>query len=652
MNQIITVKDNKRHIKRKMHDALGNDLVKILTELITNSDDSYRRLQKNEKLNDRAKSQNPIYINVYKKQKKIEVIDNAEGMEVEDVIKNFQSYGADKSGRADGHKTRGLFGQGASDVLFTQENGTLISIKNNKIIKAEFYWDGDERKISTDESLPIVETRKKYNITNNGTVISFILNEKTKFQNNFSNKLSRFYMLRFVMNDKNRSIIIKYFNDKNTPEEERLYYDFPPINSEDVLCSEKLDFKYENKNFDATLEIYKINKKIEKHQKYGDLRLLIHDNENNVYDNTFFKLGEKYPGMEHLFGFLKLNNTADIIREKLNAEIPEEILTDSRDGLNVKHEFYKILSNQIEPILEKYANKINKGEKSSLKSDDFKEHKKMFKELNKYLDEELDEINETGAITGTQPPADGIAFVRERIKVTIGKKYSLKLLVNPLIIKNGTNIIIKNEDNDYIDVSPESILVDHGNNNSTIDIYNIIVDAKKITEEDCCLTAKTEDDTIIKKIYVSVVSEEFYYPKYGMEFKPNYLSTIPNHNAKLHLYVDLSKYKIGSQITFTVSNPKISLEKKEIILSPENIIFDNLAKVELIFNSKYKDISGKIIACCNNYTTEADIEISESIKTNDGKSGLISGWRFWWDILCWVQHKSIKHGYSEWNFRM
>lgn len=628
MTQVITVKDNKRHIKRKMHDALGNDLVKILTELITNSDDSYRRLQKNEINKNRATSQNPIYINIYKNNKRVEVIDNAEGMDSNDVIKNFQSYGADKSGRSEGHKTRGLFGQGASDVLFTQEDGTLLSIKNNKIIKAQFYWDGDERKISTDESLPLQETRKKYNIPNNGSVISFTLNEKTKFQNNFSNKLSHFYMLRFVMNDKNRSIIIKSFNDKGIPKEERLYYEFPPINNGDSLCSEQLKFKYEKKEFDATLEIYSINKKNEKYGQYGDLRLLIHDNENNVYDNTFFKLGEKYPGMEHMFGYLKLNNTAEIIREKLNAEIPEEILTDSRDGLNTRHEFYKILSNQVEPILEKYANKLNKGEKNALKSDDFKEHKKMFKELNKYLNEELDEINETGSSMGVQPPADGFSFIRERVKITTGKKYALKLLVNPLVIESGTSIIIENEDDDYIGVSPELILVSYEKDRDDIILYNIVLDAKKITEEDCCLTAKTKDGSITKKVYISVVSEEFYYPKYGMEFKPNYLSTIPDHDAKLHLYVDTNKYKIGSQIEFTINNSRIDLKNKKIILGNEHVIFENLAKIDVVFSSKHNDISGKIIACCNNYTTEADIEISDSIKSNEGKSGLISGWEF------------------------
>lgn len=628
MKQTTTIKVNKRHTRRKMLDALGNDLVKILTELITNSDDSYKRMQTNKVPNLRASSENPIYINLYKSSGRVEIIDNAEGMNANDIIDNFQSYGADKSGRSEGHKIRGLFGQGATDVLYTQENGKLISIKNNEAVSAMFYWDGDERKIDTEEDLPVDEVRKQYNIPNNGTVISFVLNEKTKFQNNIGNKLSTFYMLRFVINDKRRTILLRQFDEKNKSKDERLYYEFPPVGDGDVLCREKVSFKFEGEEFISDLEINRISEKEDKIKKYGDLQLLVHDDENNVYDNTFFKLGSKYPGMEHLYGYLKMYNTADVIRKKLNAEMPEEILTDSRDGLNIKHDFYKALNEKIEPILEAQASKMINGDQNSLKSDDFKEHKKMFKDLNKYLNEELDEINETGNSVGSQPPADGFAFIRERIKITKGKKYALKLLVNPLIIESGSVINLDYGDDNHISVSPKSVKIKYDKNVGDIVLYSLVVEANIVTDNDCCLVATSDDEDITKKVFISVVDEDIYYPKYGMEFNPNYIVTLPNHDAKVYLYVDINKYPIGTEIKFSSTNKKISINKGSLVLNGKDIIFENVAKIEVIFRSDSKDISGKIIANCKNFLAEADIKIVESIKKDEGKSGLVSGWQF------------------------
>src|SRR5680860_231705 len=125
MAQVLIVKDNRRHTKRKMHDALGNDLIKIFTELITNSDDSYRRLSKVQTAEERNHPK-PIYINIFKGKKKVEVIDNAEGMSENNIIQNFESYGADKSGRAIGHKTRGLFGPVSYTHLRAHETDSYL----------------------------------------------------------------------------------------------------------------------------------------------------------------------------------------------------------------------------------------------------------------------------------------------------------------------------------------------------------------------------------------------------------------------------------------------------------------------------------------------------------------------------------------------
>lgn len=626
MSKEFIVTTNKRHIKRKMNDALGNDLVKILTELITNSDDSYRRLNKDDGLIEKYSSKNPIYVNFFKSERSVEIIDNAEGMYEDDLVANFKDYGADKSGRSVGHKTRGLFGQGASDVLFTQGDGEIISIKNDQICGIKFYWKNDERTICTIDNLSISKIRKEYKIPKNGSVVKFTLNEKVPSTNNLANKLSQFYMLRFVMNDRGRNIILKQFAGKKTPKEDRLNYEFPPISNEDEIYKSDILFEYEGSKIPAKLTIHKINKKSEKIDKYGELKILIYDDEKNVYDNTFFNLGESYPGTEHLFGYLELNHTADIIREKLNLDTPEEILTDSRDGLNKKHNFYKELSKKIEPLIQEEADKIYKKDKGSISSDNFKEHKKMFKEINEYLYKELDETNNSGTDPGDNPPPDGFGFIRDRIKITLGKKYGLKLLVNPLVISSGIEIFFENSSIENVSVKPESILVDYENGTNTTILYNIVIEGLKITDDDCYLTAKINGSDIEKKIFISVINEEIYYPNYGMEFKPDYIRAIFDQSTKAHLYVDTNKYPVGSEIKLSSTNKHIILNESSIVLSETNAIFENISRVDVEFISKNPNISGKIIANCENHSVVADIEIVESIERSAGKSGLISGW--------------------------
>jgi len=329
------VEDNKRHTRRKMIDALDNDLVKILTELITNSDDSYRRLCKDAGKNLYEDNPAPINIIVDSFNREVTVIDNAEGMSKEGIINNFQSYGADTSGRAKGHETRGIFGQGASDVLFTQNNSKLLTIKNEKFHEALFGYD-DERYFNIEEkpSLSISKFRAKYGIKNNGTVINFRLNDKVPMPQNFLEKLRVFYMLRFIFSDPHRKISVKFQKKDKQYQRVAISYQFPKVSEKEILCDEDINFKFEKWQVNGRLKIYQSEHKIKMQETHGDLRILVYDNENNIYDNTFFDYSDTHPGIEYLHGELRLNDTADIIREKLNDKDPEEILSDKRDGLS------------------------------------------------------------------------------------------------------------------------------------------------------------------------------------------------------------------------------------------------------------------------------------------------------------------------------
>jgi len=622
------VQDDKRHTKRKMLDALDNDLVKILTELITNSDDSYRRLCKDAGKNLYEKDLAPISIIVDSIAREVTVIDNAEGMSKDVIIENFESYGADTSGRAKGHETRGLFGQGASDVLFTQKDSKLLTIKDSNFNEASFGWE-DERFFDIEEkpSISISEFKSKYGIKKNGTVINFTLSDKVPMPRDFVERLRVFYMLRFLFNDPYRKIDVRFKKKGRKHQKAILSYQFPKVDKKEILCDEDISFKFEKWEVTGRLKLYHSEHKKKIQETHGELRVLVYDNENNIYDNTFFDYSDTHPGIEYLHGELKLFGTADIIREKLNDKHPEEILSDKRDGLSKKHPFYRKLNKAVDPIISKIVKNVSKQSKDSLSSDKFADHERMFKDLNKYLSENLDQLQTIGAgQTGLEPPADGLDFPRERIKITKGKRYSLRLIVNTEIIKPGTTITIKASDSKHVEVNIKKIKVSSKDvKENNIAIYNMYITGKEVTSKDCIITAGCTSAKVEKEIFVAVIDQDIHYPAYGLEFFPSKFRIKPNKKAKLNLYIDTDKFKVGSKINLVSTEAGIKIDYTSISLSKNHLIFENIAVVPIYITGDLGK-RGKILASCNSYTAEAEVLVVDRDEEPIAKSGIITGW--------------------------
>jgi hypothetical protein len=132
-----------RQIRRTFERAIGKSIAKILTELVSNSDDSYRRLV-NATIRDgesvASEEPAPIIVLFERTKKRFSVIDHAEGISDKEMTERFVSYGGESTDRMKGYKTRSLFGKGLRDVLFTQRNGQVKSIKNDRFYNCRFKW--------------------------------------------------------------------------------------------------------------------------------------------------------------------------------------------------------------------------------------------------------------------------------------------------------------------------------------------------------------------------------------------------------------------------------------------------------------------------------------------------------------------------------
>src|SRR3990167_6014014 len=197
----VAVQIASRYIRRKQSDAVGKNLLKTLTEPITNSDDSYGEIVKSEPGNEKAVF--PITIYVDKQRRLIRVIDEAQGMTTDELCAKFTEYGAAKSTAYKGGNSRGLFGQGISDVLFYHREGKIKSIKNGEASICRFYWRNEKQYIDPKkEKDDAAELAREWGIASkSGTVVEFLLDNTALHEyENLVKKLSVFYMLRLINN--------------------------------------------------------------------------------------------------------------------------------------------------------------------------------------------------------------------------------------------------------------------------------------------------------------------------------------------------------------------------------------------------------------------------------------------------------------------
>jgi len=623
MSSPILVKIAGRKKRRDSEKVLSKELNKYIAEILSNSDDSYKRLEKNDVLSNGDIS--PIYIEVDKYRREITIIDHAEGMNEDDMRKNFENYGADTSGGDQTKNVRGLFGQGASDVLFSsashEKTALIQSIKDGNFHTCKFVWIDDNQaiKISTPKA-HLRSLREKFGIDGNGTVVRFGLPDSVSISNDLKKSIESFYMFRFILSNSNRNVILKVVN-KGGSKVENLKYVFPVVPDQNKLLEKEIEFVFDGRSVKGELLLFSMDQ--DEKTKYGEQKILVFDDEGNVYDNTFFKFGDAYPGTDKLAGELRLIGTSKIIREYLNKEHPEEILSDSRDGLVQKHDFYKSLTAIIDPLIQKALDDINSSTASkSISLDNNKEWNDAFKEINKYFKETLEE-NIGGPNKGVDAPVDGLRFVRTQISISAGKTYGVQLLINTSIVPIGSTIKISYDDEPNIIIEAEDfMLTDSDVVDGNLAIKSLSITGVESTENPIQVIA--EHDNIRAKLFVNVINKEIHYPKYGLEFWPNTIITKPTNKSKLHLYFDINKYPIGSTVKIN-SDQGLIVEKDIFELAESDLINDEIGVIDYEFTGGIVGESYIIRAVCNGYETIGTIEVKEFETPPAGSSGFFSG---------------------------
>ena len=624
----IYVQDSLRKKKRAIKDALGNDILRYIAELLTNSDDSYRRL---ENQNIDSNKEKVIYIELKKEKRKsadnsdsyvLSVTDNAEGMTLETLERIFGTYGEDNAGGTPLH-ARGIFGQGASDVLraSAKEKRTALieTIKDNSVSKLYYNMDENLTPIINTEKVELSENRlndyrNNLRIPQNGTKISFGIPANVKFtdkiKDNLAELIAKYPSFRYLLNQDNRKIIYVY-EGKETIISSKEYQ----FKDENEIVKERFSFIYEGKSIDCELKLY-----LNENKKNDETNIIVCDENYSVFDNTMFDF-QNYPSAQVVSGELIIKGLYNLCYEHLNAEEPDAIVRDNRTGFDTKNSFYIKLNKEIAPKIQEVLNENGKENKVTNLGNN-KKFNEALKKLNKYMQKELNDVIPGGPGTSKEPPLEGIKFARNSASITIGKQYTLKLYINSNMISSEDKISIICEDS-CIEVTPDMIDYNEDEIDNGLVIKNISIKALECTTDSAIIQAKVNN--YLATIAIDVIDLDIHYPENGLEFYPNEISLAYNKSHSLKLYVDTNVIPLKSRIEIKCDG--LEINNNIVTFDEDNLLNDEIAMLEIITTGGKVNESYEVIANYVDLTTEALITLIEPSRNENNGGGLIAGFK-------------------------
>ena len=363
--------------------ATIKNLIDGVVELITNSDDSYKRIEES---GDNVSGRIEIYVNREKGGicKNFIIKDYAEGMTKEELEKALVFAGKTKTGKS----IRGLFGRGLKETIIALGEGEITTIKKHKLTKTRLWLDSATQFAQyDDESLLFSEDTDQ----DDGTTISIkITNDKIKIPacKKFTEQLTSHFALRDINSSQSRDITLRFEELKNKlTDQKKIKFSNPE--GKKVITIEKRLPGFGDK---VILTIYESNHALDspRFNPFGLAGILINTG-GAILDNQLFRF-ENDPEARYFYGEAVCEELEDRLRKGETG-----ILDPNRGGLEWKHDYSKSLSKIIEEVLEPLILK----KKEELKEEDPKKEvkestkkilRKLCNLLNGLAKEELEDV--------------------------------------------------------------------------------------------------------------------------------------------------------------------------------------------------------------------------------------------------------------------
>jgi len=590
-----------REWSRQFYTAVVKSLSKTITEPITNSDTSYKRklnlpdasglvevalsIEKGKKFDLSACKeklynsalQRTIEVHIYtarghgRKPRTCEIVDFAEGLNVNELQNAFKLYAADKSGVSKGRPGRSLFGRGVSDVLLGHRDGEFFGYRAGVLSKLAFAFDSkvdsQPRALGTEIEKISTSALKDYHLrpSENGCCVRFVLNEDCRIHEEGSivQILAQFYMLRLINADPNITVKLFRYRAGGKVYEDRLVYDFP---IGDVV--EKLSFSIQEPVQGAQLPPLQIDGIVCRADVQGGLPgreageqrangLLIVDDRDAVLDLTFLPRFEDAPYLRNIFGLIRIKNIREVFDWYLNNG-KDSPLTTSRDGFDPRHDvakkLYDALYNKLEPVYRREEERFNKAQAGRLSGQTRERLDEAIKELNKLLKDLIGEG--TGAGPDDNPrldPDKPLQFLPATTRLILGRPRFVKLYFKKELAEQKGSILIESN-NPKIEIRAASQLVSEGRREDNHLVYVVSLQSDSLGEN-ATVTALADGigSTFEAVLEVLDVTESHtILPPEEMEFRPKVSRGEPSRVNNLTLLINTKVIPLGRKIRFEI----------------------------------------------------------------------------------------------------
>ena len=435
---------DKRVVKQLSDSAIKKDPIRALVELVTNSDDSYKRLSSRGLF-----SSGNIVIEVVRKHKNaiFRIIDQAEGFDSDTMDERVGGFGSDTSGLTRGLDVRGFFGRGLKEAILGLGNGNVESIVDGFLYQCSLDEEACYRRKD-----PIKMDKKKkeyfaerFGIHKNGTII---LITATKAGVNIPQtdtliyQMERYYSLREINASDKRNIYLVEKDEKGkTKSSHKLKYQEPV--GEEVIYKKDLHIEgFPEAKFD--MHIFKATVPLTQDGSCREGGILI-KGDNAIHDITLFSF-DGNPYSQKIYGKVRCKFIDELLKKE------EPILSDRRDGLDWNYPLCKAIKKEAEKELQVIIDTIKKEEESRKKVIENEKTRQRFQatieRINKIALTELGEDGE-GSIKskeGKTPmaPPNGFDFIPDFYDVIAGHRATLTLRATvPWVLPIGSIVNIE-----------------------------------------------------------------------------------------------------------------------------------------------------------------------------------------------------------------
>jgi len=379
-------------IIKQQAEATIQHLIDAVVELVTNCDDSYKRLEDNGK---RLSGKIDLYVSREKggRCKEFKIKDCAQGMDRK-KLETAIEYGGETSGFVEGKSVRGLLGRGLKESILALGEGEIYTKKEGLINCVKIWWDEEERKAlydfieNKDFEKQDQDISEFINSNENGTLIKIVVkNEKIKIPegDKFAIQITDHYALRDINSSENRKIILTFEDLGRRKLKSSVPIKFTPPDGE-LIANETLSLSGYGDSIQIKIweSSNSLTSQPARYDPFSRAGVLV-KTEDAILDNQLFKYDGDAAAF-YFWGEVYCNGIAPKLREAAKQGKESEIIDLTRKGLNWRSDYcrsiQKMIEKQLTPLIQKKKKELEKGEKKEVS----RTTKNVLKNICKLLD--------------------------------------------------------------------------------------------------------------------------------------------------------------------------------------------------------------------------------------------------------------------------